>query len=160
MARSDLLDPDISVRPLRRPDLVPGVIIAVVVAALLVLAGMTLGLPRHHRVTVQNPLAWPAAVSVRGVSSTSITGLGAVDHGGTLDFLDAPDQGSQWVFTFSYQGQSVDVQVDRATLAANGWKVKVPDSLGQALSDAGVPPSAPPASSAPSSAAGSSTPAS
>lgn len=143
MARSDLLDPDVSVRPLRRPDLVPGVIIAAVVVGLLILTGTTLGLPRHHRVTVDNPLAWPAAVTVRAPGSSSVTGLGSVREGATLDFLDAPDQGSQWVFTFTYQGQSVDVQVDRATLASQGWKVTVPDSLGQALTQAGVPASAP-----------------
>jgi len=123
----------------RRPEMVPAALVAVLLAVLFGLAVFTLRTPDTVRLTVDNPLAWRAEVSVRPADSSSWTGAGAVSRDGRLDFLELPDQGSDWVLRFSYAGQSQDIEITRDQLAAQDWTVEVPETLARALRAAGVP---------------------
>lgn len=123
----------------RRPDLVPAVVVGLFTAVLLVAVATTLRTPDHVSLTVDNPLEWRTEVSVRGAGDADWTDAGAVSRGDSLEFLQLPDQGSDWVFRFSYGGQSTEVQVTRDQLKAEGWTVEVPAALGTALQEAGVP---------------------
>jgi len=122
----------------KHPEVVPAVVVALILAALFALALVNLRTPDMVRFTVDNPLAWRAEVSARPADSTSWTGAGAVWRDGRLDFLEFPDQGSDWVIRFSYAGQSEEVEITREQLEAQDWTVEVPESLGTRLQAAGV----------------------
>ena len=48
--------------------------------------------------------------------------------------LDVLDQGDEWIFTFSSGGiEGGSLRVSRAKLAADGWRVSVPESVIQRL---------------------------
>ena len=128
-------------RPEIRPrprDIVPAIVVGLLLAGLLALTALTLRTPDTVSLTVQNPLAWRAEVEVRPSDSSSWTGLGAVARDGRLEFLQAPDQGGDWIIRYSYAGQSEEVEVSRQQLEADGWVVVVPEGLGERLRDAGV----------------------
>ncbi|HEY6533893.1 MAG TPA: hypothetical protein VIY72_16410 [Acidimicrobiales bacterium] len=124
----------------RGPQMGPAIVIGLVVVVLLVVTALAVRPIDTVSVTVDNPTDWRAEVSVRSASSSSWTGLGAVDRESEVQFLEVPDQGASWVVRFSYAGQSEEIEVDRAALRDGGWKVDVPDALAEALADEGVPP--------------------
>ncbi len=124
----------------RRPDLVPAVLITVVMVAVLALVSTTLRTPDMVSLTVSNPSAWRAEVSVKGAGDRDWTDAGAVSRDGELTFLRLPDQGADWVLRFSYADASSTVEITRDQLAAAGWVVEVPPSFGAALQEAGVAP--------------------
>ena len=52
------------------------------------------------------------------------------------------DQGSTWMFHFTAQGKDGgEIRIERADLAAGGWRITVPERVGQRLRSAGAPPS-------------------
>lgn len=123
----------------KRPEVIPVAIVGVILAALFGLALLHLRTPDMVRFTVDNKLPWRAEVSARPADSSSWTGAGAVWRDGRLDFLEFPDQGTDWVIRFSYAGESEEVEVTRDQLAAADWTVEVPESLAARLEAAGVP---------------------
>lgn len=123
----------------RRPETLPAALVAVLLAVLFGLALFTLRTPDTVSLTVDNPLAWRAEVSVRAAGSSAWTGAGAVSREGQLDFLQLPDQGADWVLRFSYAGQSQEIEITRDQLAAQNWTVEVPESLAGELKAAGIP---------------------
>jgi predicted Abi (CAAX) family protease len=125
----------------RRPELVPAIVIGVVVAVLFVLAALSMRTPDQVHLTVDNPLDWRADVAVQPAGSDSWTSLGAVARDGELEFLQVPDQGSEWVVRFSYGDQVEELRLSRSDLEGAGWTVQVPDQLGTQLQAAGVAPS-------------------
>lgn len=129
-----------SAKRARRPDLVPAVLVGIGTALLLVLVSLTLRTPEHVSLTVRNPLDWRADVSVRAEGDPAWTHAGAVPRNGELELLRLPDQGDEWVVRFSYAGAQQEVTVSRGELAANGWRIDVPDELGEDLEEAGVAP--------------------
>ena len=122
----------------RRPDVVPAVLVGLLLAVVLVITGLSLRMPETVSLTVQNPLSWRAEVEVRSATSGNWTGVGAVAREGELQFLQLPDQGTDWIIRYSYAGQSEEVEVTRDQLEADGWLVVVPAGLGERLQEAGV----------------------
>jgi hypothetical protein len=123
-----------------RAPLVPAVMVGVLLVVALVLASFAMRTPDMVSLTVDNPLQWRTEVSVRPADSTSWTGIGAVAREGELEFLQLPDQGSEWVVRFSYAGSSEEVVVTRDELEAQDWTIQAPESLGTLLDEAGVAP--------------------
>jgi hypothetical protein len=69
--------------------------------------------------------------------------LGAVERQGSKTVEEVTDQGSRWLFRFSYGGVGGgEVALARSDLAAGGWHVTIPATVGQRLHDAGLAPSA------------------
>jgi hypothetical protein len=124
----------------RRPDLVPALLVTLVTVIVLALVSTTLRTPDMVSLTVNNPSAWRAEVSVRGADDADWTDAGAVSRDGELTFLRLPDQGADWVVKFSYADVVSTVEVTRDQLAASDWVVEVPASFSAALEEAGVQP--------------------
>jgi hypothetical protein len=116
------------------------VLIALVMVVVLALVATTLRTPDMVSLTVSNPTAWRAEVSVRGADDTDWTDAGAVARDGEMTFLRLPDQGADWVVRFTYAGETATVEIPRDQLAADGWALEVPAAFGQALEQAGVTP--------------------
>jgi hypothetical protein len=94
------------------------------------------------RLTIDNPTVYQVNVEVSGDGGGWLD-LGAVDRQGSKTAEEVTDQGARWVFRFSYGGVDAgEVAVARTDLAAAGWHVTVPDTVGQRLRDAGLAPSA------------------
>jgi hypothetical protein len=108
------------------------VIILVVVGALLCV-GMAFALRDPDvvpRVTVTNTSTLPVNVDVRGTPSGSRLILDTVPPGGRIDNVDVLDQGDQWIFGFTSDGvDGGSVRVSRAKLAADGWRLAIPDDV-------------------------------
>jgi hypothetical protein len=123
----------------RGPELVPAIVISIIVAVLFVVAALAIRMPDTVSFTVANQSAWRAEVQIRSASGTGWTDVGGVGRDSDLTFLEVPDQGSSWVVRYSYAGVTEDVEVSRDELAANGWRLEVPDGLATELADRGVP---------------------
>jgi len=112
-------------------------IIALVVVGALLCAAMAYALRDPEvvpRVTVDNPSALEVNVSVRPANDPSRLLLATVPPTTTATNLDVLDQGDDWVFSFSSGGiDGGTLRVSRAKLAADGWRVVVPDSVIQRL---------------------------
>ncbi len=123
-----------------RAPVIPAVMVAVLLVVALVFASFAMRTPDMVSLRVDNPLDWRTEVSVRSADSTSWTGVGAVARGAELEFMQLPDQGSEWVVRFSYAGASEEVAVTRDELEAQDWTIQAPESLGTQLADADVAP--------------------
>jgi hypothetical protein len=108
------------------------VIVLFVVGALLCVA-MVLALEEPDvvpRVTVENRGPIPVNVDVRGAKAGSRLVLDTVPAGSAAANLDVLDQGDTWIFGFSSGGvDGGSMRVSRAKLAADGWRLVVPDDV-------------------------------
>jgi hypothetical protein len=82
------------------------------------------------RVTVENRGPIPVNVDVRSTNAGSRLGLDTVPAGSAAANLDVLDQGDTWIFGFSSGGvDGGSMRVSRAKLAADGWRLVVPDDV-------------------------------
>ena len=94
-------------------------------------------------VTVDNPTVYNLQVDVGSPGEEQLLALGTVGREGTRSFEQIVDQGERWVFHLTFGGEDAgEVEVPRAELENDGWRVQVPAAVGQRLADAGYPPSA------------------
>jgi hypothetical protein len=111
----------------------PFAMIALVVVGVLLCAGMAYALRDPDvvsRVTIDNPSRIPVNVSVQPSRDGARLILSTVEPGSTATDLDVLDQGDDWIFSFSSGGvDGGTVHVSRAELAADGWKLVVPDDV-------------------------------
>jgi hypothetical protein len=95
--------------------------------------GMTLALADPDvvpRVTVVNDSAIPVNVDVRQTAGGARLILDTVQPRGAASTFDVIDQGDRWIFSFSSGGvEGGSVEVSRAKLAANGWRLRIPDDV-------------------------------
>ena len=92
-----------------------------------------------NRVTIKNRSEFDVNVDATNASHDGWTPVGiALAHADT-DMREIVDHGDVWVFRFTGQGHDAgELRVTRSDLAAAGWVLEVPDSVGQRLRDAGV----------------------
>jgi hypothetical protein len=82
------------------------------------------------RVTVANPSSLPVNVDVRGTATGNRLILDTVPPGGRANNLDVLEQGDEWIFGFSSGGvDGGSVRVSRGKLAADGWRLEIPDDV-------------------------------
>jgi hypothetical protein len=116
----------------RRAVLPVSVIVLFVVGALLCV-GMAFALRDPEivpRVTVTNRSTLPINVDVRGTPSGSRLILDTVPARGQMTNVDVLEQGDDWIFGFTSGGvDGGTVRVSRAKLAADGWRLAVPDEV-------------------------------
>jgi hypothetical protein len=116
-----------------RRTLPPFSLIAIVVVGALLCAGMAYALRDPDfvsQVTVENPSALEVNVAVRPSPDSSRLILATVSPGSSARNLDVLDQGDEWTFAFSSGGvDGGTVRVSRAKLAADGWRLVVPDDV-------------------------------
>ena len=112
-------------------------LIALVVVGALLCAAMAYALRDPDvvsRVTVENPSDIGVNVSVHPTNDSSQLILASVPPTTSATNLDVLDQGDEWIFTFSSGGvEGGTLRVSRAKLAADGWRVSVPESVIQRL---------------------------
>jgi hypothetical protein len=108
-----------------------------VVVAALACYGITLALRNPDvvpQVTVVNNASVPLDVDVRADPGGPALILDSVPAGASTTTLDVIDQGSTWIFRFSYGGiDGGTVTRSRAELAANGWRLVVPPEVGERI---------------------------
>jgi hypothetical protein len=94
------------------------------------------------RVTVENPSQLNVNVSVRPADDPSRLILSTVSPTTSATNLDVLDQGDEWVFSFSAGGvEGGSIRKSRSELAADNWRVVVPESVIERLqSGTFVPP--------------------
>jgi hypothetical protein len=116
----------------RRSVLPVSVIVLFVVGALLCV-GMAFALRDPEivsRVTVTNTSPLSINVDVRGTPSGSRLVLDTVPAGGSTSNVDVLEQGDQWIFGFTSGGvDGGSVRVSRAKLAADGWRLAIPEAV-------------------------------
>jgi hypothetical protein len=120
-------------------------LIALVIVGALLCAAMAYALRDPDvvpRVTVENPSQIDVNVSVRPAADESRLILASVPATTTAQNLDVLDQGDEWIFSFSSGGiDGGTLRVSRAKLAADNWRIVVPESVIQRLqSGTFVPP--------------------
>jgi hypothetical protein len=112
------------------------IIVLVIVGALLC-AAMAYALRDPEvvsRVTVDNPSTVDVNVSVRPSGDESRLILATVSPNSSARNLDVLDQGDNWIFSFSSGGvDGGSVRMSREQLAADDWRVVVPESVIQRL---------------------------
>jgi hypothetical protein len=115
----------------------PVSIIALVIVGALLCAAMADALRDPEvvsRVIVDNPSELEVNVSVRPADDPSRLILATVAPTTSATNLDVLDQGDEWIFSFSAGGvDGGTLRVSRAKLAADGWRVVVPESVIQRL---------------------------
>ena len=106
-------------------------LIALVVVGALLCAAMAYALRDPEmvsRVTVENPSEIGVNVSVHPTDESSQLILASVPPTTSATNVDVLDQGDEWIFTFSSGGvDGGTLRVSRAKLAADGWRVSVPE---------------------------------
>ena len=119
-------------------------VIALVVVGVLLCATMAYALRDPDvvpSVTVDNPSELDVNVSVHPAGNGGSLVLATVPSTSSATNLDVLDQGDDWVFTFSSGGiDGGSLRVPRAKLAADGWRVAVPDSVIRRLQDGAFVP--------------------
>jgi hypothetical protein len=86
------------------------------------------------RVTIDNPSSLDINVSVRPEHDSSRLILATVPPSTSATNLDVLDQGDDWIFSFSSGGvDGGTLRVSRAELAADNWRLVIPDSVVQRL---------------------------
>lgn len=91
-------------------------------------------------VTVVNPNPYNLQVSVTDGSRHGWMAISDAAARGTTTTEQVVDQGSTWVFRFEYLGnKGGEVVVDKSQLAQDGWKLTVPEAVGQNLASRGLP---------------------
>ena len=112
-------------------------VIALVVVGVLLCAAMAYALRDPDTVpsvTVDNPSELDVNVSVHPADDDARLILATVPPTSSATNLDVLDQGDEWIFTFSSGGiEGGTLRVSRAKLAADGWRVSVPESVIQRL---------------------------
>jgi hypothetical protein len=107
--------------------------VLLVAVGLLLAVGMTFALADADmvpRVTVVNNGSIPVNVEVRASDDGPGLILDTVQPGTRASTLDVVDQGDRWIFSFSSGGvEGGSMEVSRAKLAANGWRLSVPDEV-------------------------------
>ena len=116
-----------------RRTLPPFSLIAIIVVGALLCAAMAYALRDPDlvsRVTVENPSALEVNVAVRPSPESSRLILATVSPRTSANNLDVLDQGDEWTFALSSGGlDGGAIRVSRADLAANGWRIVVPEDV-------------------------------
>ncbi len=115
-----------------------GVLVLVVVLRLLL--PLFEGPGHVDRLVVVNPTDYEITLAASEPGERTRAPLGSVDPGEEATFERIVDQGDQWVFHFRSQGRDAgSVEVSEAALVADGWQLRIPESVGEALAAEGVP---------------------
>ncbi len=137
---------DVTTRPTpvrRRAPLIALIVVAVLVAAgLIELASAAIATPRFvPRVTFVNDTPYGVDVDLRNSDRGGVVLLGRALPEQRTAKHEVYDGGDRWIFGFTRGGVVAGaVEMSRDDLDHTGWRVTVPASVEQRLTDAGQPP--------------------
>ena len=116
-----------------RRSLPPLSTVLLVAVGALLCVGMTLALADPDvvpRVTVVNDSSIPVNVDVRQTAGGPSLILDTVAPQSRASTYDVIDLGNRWIFSFSSSGvEGGSYEVSRAKLAADGWRIRIPDEV-------------------------------
>ncbi len=136
---ADTEQPTSSRRRIRPAWIVLGL---VAVLGLVVVSRLVPNPAKVDRVTVRNATEYDLDVDATGGAHDGWTPVGIALARSDTEMKDVIDQGATWIFRFTGQGQDGgEVRVTRRELAANGWTLDVPASVGDRIRATGAPPS-------------------
>lgn len=128
----------------RRPPWSAPVAVVVIVVLGLVLSQLlrVLEVPSHvERVSFENPTVYDLDVEVTDRARDGWVGMGTAVGGATTKMEEILDQGDTWIFRFSGQGRDGgELQLTRRQLERDGWKVTIPEEIGDTLKAQGAQP--------------------
>ncbi|MFN3217678.1 MAG: hypothetical protein ACE367_14380 [Acidimicrobiales bacterium] len=117
----------------------------VVVVAALIASALGLALfdePARVDIAFSNSTVYDMTISTRAADDEAWLPLGTIGRGTERSIALVLDQGDDWVFRFQSQGVvAADIEMGRAALEADGWRVVVPAAVEQDLIDQGASPS-------------------
>ena len=115
------------------PVVWPGVLVAI--------SARSGPVPTIERVVVVNPTAYDVHVDVRAKDRPGWSGLGNARHEAETPFHEVVDQGDTWVVRFSYGDEDGgEITLSRRRLAADRWRIEVPEDVGRRLAEHGISP--------------------
>jgi hypothetical protein len=84
-------------------------------------------------------------VEVTGAGNDGWTPLATAERQETTEVRDVVDQGKTWTFRFTSQGFSGgELRFTKTDLARAGWKIDIPQAVGNRLASEGAKPTPPP----------------
>ena len=125
----------------RRVRRVAGFSVPGVVAAVLVNLPGCLDSPAMiDRLTVENPTRYDISIDATDHRRRGWIVLGTAHRDTTSTFEQIVDQGDQWIFRFSAQGEDGgELQVSRQQLQRDRWRIRIPTEVGEQLMVTGAP---------------------
>jgi hypothetical protein len=123
----------------RRINLV-GVVLAIVLAAAAVpLMGLLEGPSFVDRLSVENPTRYDIGIDVTDADRDGWMAIGTARRATSSTFEEIIDQGDVWIFRFRAQGEDGgELRVTRQELEGDGWKLTIPESVGDDLQAKGA----------------------
>lgn len=109
--------------------------LVVLLAAVSIASVGCIDAPRYvDRVTIVNGTEFDLGVEVTGPDRTGWLPLALVPAGSETVVEEVADQGAMWVFRFRHWGDPVgELSIARAELERDGWRVAVPEDVGERL---------------------------
>ena len=94
------------------------------------------------RITIANPTDYELDTEVTGRDRQGWLPLAIAKAGSEVVVREVIDQGEQWIIRFLHWGDPVgELSVTRGELERSGWRVGVPEQIGERLQQLGRPPS-------------------
>jgi hypothetical protein len=98
--------------------------------------------PTIDRITIANPTEYDLDVDVAGRDRVGWLPVAIVEARSEDVVQGVIDQGKVWIFRFVHLGDPVgELSLTRAELERGGWRVEVPEEVGQRLEQLERPPS-------------------
>jgi hypothetical protein len=92
------------------------------------------------KVVIKNPTPYDTRVEISGQSRNDWTPLVTISAKSQVTVQEVYDEGDTWVFRFGYLHFQKEVEVSRAQLTHDSWRITVPASFGTELEARGVTP--------------------
>jgi hypothetical protein len=119
-------------------------LVILLAAFAVMVAGLLLGraTPTHlDEITIENPTENDLTLLAQSPGESRYTFIGNVDRDETRTLEAVLDQGDTWVIRFRYADTVVAEETVTRQELVDGWTI--PDSVGDAVAEAGFSPSAP-----------------
>lgn len=124
-----------------------------IIVAVAIAVGLVLVLPRLSvlvetpafvdQISFDNPTVYDLSIEVTGADRRGWLAIGTARRQEATTFEEIADQGEVWIFRFAGQGQGGgELRVNRSDLERSGWKVAIPERVGEELRAKGAAPPA------------------
>ena len=122
---------------------IPALLVVVLIAT--IMPRLLANTPTVPEITLVNRTKYAMHVQATDSARDGWTGMGTVERQDTTVVRDVVDQGSEWIFHFESQGvDGGEVRYGENDLVRSGWKVVIPESVGERLAGQGATPTPPP----------------
>lgn len=94
-----------------------------------------------ERISFENPTVYDLSIEAGGPDRDGWLEIATARREATTVAEEVLDIGDVWVFRFSAQGESGgELRLTRAQLASDGWRVRIPERVGEQLQAVAAPP--------------------